>query len=214
MIDHLLWATPDLAGGCRRFADLAGVEAVRGGRHPGVGTENALVGLGDERYLEIIALDPTQSERSSLGLALEGLRGPGLFTWCARASDVGSIASAARKAGLDAGGPVAMSRERPDGSRLEWRLLFLEGHEEGLLLPFFIEWGEGTVHPSRGAPGGCRLERFVLVHPVPGRLSELLAALGLEVAVTAGPSPRMVAELETPRGPLTLEGPPAGLRVS
>lgn len=212
MIDHLLWAAPDLESGRRRIGELTGVEPVRGGRHPGVGTENALLGLGGERYLEIIALDPTQSERSSLGLALEGLREPGLLTWCARASDIESTAGAARRTGLDAGEPTAMSRERPDGSRLEWRLLFLDGHDEGLLLPFFIEWSEGTVHPSRGAPGGCRLERFELVHPDPGKLNGLLAAFGLEVAVDEGPSPRMVAELQTPCGPVTLEGPPAGIR--
>ena len=75
-----------------------------------------------------------------------------------------------------------------------------------------FEWGEEVLHPSRSTPGGCRLERFALYHPAAGRLGQLLADLGLEVA--AGPSPQMVAELETPRGAVTLEGPPAGLRVS
>lgn len=213
MIDHLLWAVPDLEVGRRELAELAGVEAVRGGRHLGVGTENALLGLGGERYLEIIALDPSQTERSSLGLALEGLREPGLFTWCVRARDLDAIASSARRAGLSVGEPAAMSRELPDGSRLEWRLLFLTGHDEHLV-PFFIEWGEEVFHPSRSAPGGCRLERFDLFHPVAGSLGKLLADLGLGIEVAAGPSPRMIARIETPRGIVTLEGPPAGLRVS
>jgi hypothetical protein len=47
-IDHLIVGIADLEEGIRLFAELAGVMAERGGRHPSLGTHNALLSLGLE----------------------------------------------------------------------------------------------------------------------------------------------------------------------
>lgn len=171
MIDHLVWATTELETGRREIAGLTGVEAAPGGRHPGVGTHNALLDLGADRYLEILAPDPQQDRLAGLGRLLEGRRSSALATWCAASTGLEATAAAARRAGLEPGEIVAMSCRRPDGTRLAWRLLFLAGHPFGELVPFFIEWGPGSEHPSRAAPGGCRLLRLSLGHPDSGALA-------------------------------------------
>lgn len=176
MIDHLLWAVLDLDDGMADIERRCGVAPQVGGRHPGIGTHNALLGLGDACYLEIIALDPSQDVISGLGQGLVGLQRPKLLTWCAAAEDLAAVAARARDLGLSPSPITAMQRRRPDGELLSWRLLFLEGHDFGPTVPFFIDW-RGSEHPSRSVAPGCRLDALVLGHPRPEPLQRLCEQL-------------------------------------
>ena len=214
-LDHLVWAVPELESGIAELEERLGARALPGGRHPGIGTRNALAPLDGRTYLEVLAPDPEQTERTSFGRWLEGLRRPRLVTWAARTPELDAVARAARSAGLEAGPQISMSRQRPDGSELSWRLMELggEGRDRALLrhrglLPFFIQWQDlvsGGEHPadSLGTPV-LSLEVLELRGPDPAELGRFLDALGLgrqpRLRPRAGGEPELIARLSTPQG--------------
>ncbi len=203
-LDHLILVAPALEAGISAVEARLGVRAALGGKHPGRGTHNALLGLGEGRYLEIMAKDPDQTvpqERRFLKLA-EGtpLR---LATWVAKARDLEAVARRARAAGVELGKPKEGGRTNPDGSRLSWRLLGADAPRLDGLVPFFIDWGD-SPHPSASAPAGCLLRGLRALHPRPASVRAALQALELELAVDAGESPALIASLECPRGPVEL----------
>ncbi len=209
-LDHLVVAVPDLQEGGRLLAARLGVEPSPGGRHHGFGTKNLLVSLGSDAYLEIIGPDPGQPRpRGGRALGVDRVTGPRLVTWAVREPDLEGRMAAARAAGFDPGSIVEMGRDRPDGVRLAWRLgvppATLAGGElpgDGLV-PFLIDWGQ-TPHPSVGLPAECVLVSLRGEHPDPDAIGAMLRAMDVDLAVTAGSEPRLLATVDTPRGSVEL----------
>jgi hypothetical protein len=199
-IDHLIYGVPELAAGIAALEGMLGVRAAMGGKHVGLGTHNALLSLGEGAYLEIIAPDPEQTSPSQpLPWGLAGLHQARLLTWAVKARDIDAQAAQAKAAGVDSGPVLRMSRERPDGVRLEWALTYSPQAVGGGLVPFLIAWEPGP-HPSETSPGRCRLVSLRGEHPEPERIAGMLAAVGVEMSVGHGERPALVATVEGPRG--------------
>lgn len=202
-LDHLILAGPDLESLTAALAARAGVHAVGGGRHAGQGTHNALVGLGPGRYLELLAADPA-GDGGGFRDWIAYLDAPALHGWCVRgepALDADAFASRVAAAGL-APRRLAMTRTRPDGVRLAWELVFVDGHGFGSLVPFFIDW-RGSPHPSAALAADLRDPRLLLRHPDAAGLDALLQALGglpAEATVVAAPRPGLEATWTGARG--------------
>jgi hypothetical protein len=198
MIDHLVYAVPDLDAAVADLAARWGVQATPGGSHPGRGTRNALIALGNDAYLEVIGPDPDQlPPPGPLAFGIDRARPPRLATWAAKAPDIEQRVAAARAAGYDPGDVLPRSRATPDGTLLEWRLT-RSGNGDGLV-PFLIDWGT-TRHPSTTSAGGCTLVEFRAEHPDPDAIRRMLAAIGVDLPVTGGPAPALAAVIDTPKG--------------
>jgi hypothetical protein len=174
-LDHIVVGIRDLAAGIAQFEQLTGVKAGVGGRHPGRGTENALVSLDGGAYLEIIApqAGATLSPQDQTMLGLERLT---IIDWAVSVPEVDGAVSALKSAGFTASPAQPGARLTPAGERLDWTTFGLRGADiDGA--PFFIRWSPNTRHPSTTAPGGCSLDRLVVRDPASDRLASAMKAL-------------------------------------
>ena len=122
-VDHIVYGVEDLQAGSEERAGRLGVRAAPGGKHVGRGTHNALLALGGDSYLEIIARDPDQTRAAGpVAFALDRIRLPRLVGWATRVTNIEWRAQQARERGYDPGPVEALSRRRPDGVLLVWRL--------------------------------------------------------------------------------------------
>src|SRR5215469_15273812 len=103
MLDHLLLGCSDLDQGIAFVESHTGVRPAIGGVHPGRGTRNALLSLGQLHYLEVIAPDPAQTAtptmRAELPLILKRLASPTLVACEVHTSDIVGVAHRLREAG-------------------------------------------------------------------------------------------------------------------
>lgn len=148
-IDHVVFGVAGLSEAADHLASRYGLVSYPGGRHPGHGTANRIVPLGDS-YLELVAVvDDEEAAASDFGswVMNQAARIPTPHALCLRTDDIDQISS---RLGLQ---PISMSRQTPAGPVLEWRLAGLErAISDGL--PFFVEWAvPDEVLPGRISPG-------------------------------------------------------------
>jgi len=203
-VDHLVYATPNLKEGIAEVESLLGIRPTPGGRHPGFGTRNALLALGDRCYLEIIGPDP---ERDHPGLpevfGIAQLTASRLVTWAANSESLEGLADAEVAEGIHIGALSAGSRQTPEGVVLSWRFTDpLTVIADGLV-PFFIDWGN-TSHPASTAAQGARLVDLRAEHPDAVGVSRIFGVLGLNLKASQAPNPSLVAWIQSPRGEVEL----------
>jgi catechol 2,3-dioxygenase-like lactoylglutathione lyase family enzyme len=203
-LDHLVLAAPDLEQAVAWFADVTGVQPAPGGSHVGLGTANHLVALGGRGYLEIIGPDRSQPDPGQpRPFGIDALSAPRLVTWAVGTADLDATVQRARAAGYDPGEPMAMSRRTPDRDLLAWRLTPARFDFGNGLLPFLIDWGT-TPHPTTRALPLTRLLELSGRHPDPAPLADALAALGVELNLTAGEPAALTAVVQGGNGPVPI----------
>jgi hypothetical protein len=205
-VDHLVYATPDLNLGIETAEKLFGVRATPGGQHPGEGTRNALIALGPTSYFEIIGPDPEQTKpERGRRFRIDEIKTPVLTTWVAKGSGLETFASRAAAQGVNLGAVISGSRKRPDGVVLAWRYTDPRTILADRLIPYFIDWGS-SPHPSATAAKGVRLISLRAEHPDVQHVQQMLKVLGLDLVVTQGAKPALIATFDSPKGRVQLGG--------
>lgn len=120
-IDHVLVAVDDLALASEMYEKL-GFQVLPGGKHPKMGTQNALVPLADGTYLELIGIWDIELARQASPYVVATLERENRIARFALESDsLDSDVIAVRARGFDIGNAQEGERERPDGQKVAWR---------------------------------------------------------------------------------------------
>ena len=199
-IDHLVYGVPSLEIGIEIIAEKFGVKPVMGGQHLGLGTHNALLGLGTDCYLEVIAPDPAQKDlMPPYWIDVTTDMSPRLIRWALRIPNL--------EAFMDAQGPqhplfgelMPGQRRLPNGELLRWQLTDPRAfHYEGMI-PFLIDWGTST-HPAKHLPQAGRVEALQGSHPKSSSVNEWIQKMGLNWHVSSAENPSLAATIYTHHG--------------
>lgn len=151
-IDHIIITTPKLETGMDWVEERLHYRPVLGGKHPNWGTHNALLGLGERCYLEVLAPDPSlPTPQRGRWLADYCALGTGWASWAAASSNLSKTIQELVSIGIELGTIQGGSRMSAGGSLLEWQLtdpyiLPWDGY-----FPFLIDWGS-SPHPASALP--------------------------------------------------------------
>jgi hypothetical protein len=206
-LDHLVIAAETLVQGVDYVRASLGVDIPKGGLHKSMGTHNHLMQLGDNSYLEVIAIDPggnipVQPRWFNLDDALmrESLRRqPRLIAWVVNTTDIDKLGQASA---FSIGTPTELRRDN-----LRWKIALSEDGRllANGLLPYVIEW-LSTPHPSGAMTDlGCRMLSLDIHHNRADWLSSMLKSVGADHLVGIHPLPDseaayLSAKIETPSG--------------
>lgn len=181
----MLLAVTDLTAAARAIEARHGLASVEGGRHPGWGTANRIVPLG-ETYLELIAVvDPAEAAGSAFGSWVAAGATPAgrPLGWAVRTEDLDDVAG---RLGLAV---AAKSRKDASGRTLRWRVAGIEQAAAEPSLPFFLEWGDGTPFPGRAPvthPAGAVEIAGLELDGDGERVEHWLGSHSLPIGVSAG----------------------------
>lgn len=206
-IDHLVIGAFNLKKGVSFVKEILGIDIAYGGMHMQMGTHNHLVKLGNDVFLEVIAINPDiEPPKAPRWYGLDDpfirrqiAQQPILLTWVVNTENINQFV---QKASVSFGKPELINRGElswyfgiPDDGRLL----------AGGMLPYVIEW-QTDSHPASKMPeAGCRLQSLEIHHPFPDWLQSVLESINALdlVKVHALPKneiPYLIAHLNTPNG--------------
>lgn len=145
-LDHVIIAVHDLDQAMADYRAL-GFTVVYGGRHASSTTHNALIGLADGAYLELIAQTGEATQPGMADYSALFAQGEGLIGYSLRSRDVAADAAALRARGAAMSEVSEGHRMRSDGIEVRWRASAFDGG----LSPFLVE--DVTPHELRVPDG-------------------------------------------------------------
>ncbi len=201
-LDHIAISAGALETGAAEVEAALGLPLAPGGRHEAMGTWNRLLSLGEEEYLELIAIEPGAPGPSQpRWFALDAFGGATRTTnWICRTPDLDAALATAPE-----GTGVPWDLQRGD---LSWRMAVPRDGQLpfGGLFPALIEW-RGEAHPAPRLPDhGARLAGLRLHTPEAAALRAALAPLidDPRIEIVAADAPRIEAAIDTPTGRVVL----------
>lgn len=184
-LDHLTLGTSNLESAMEDFEKLTGVKPVMVVSLNGLGTKSARIAFESCAFIEIVAPDPKQTCTSALKESLEKIpQGKTVpIGYAIRHSQACEMKNDRFKSlGFECDQVTMVAKDR--GMPWKWDMVFLEGHNDGGLVPYYVRWGE-SHHAAGRLPIVGSLNSVTVRAPSSHKIHELLEDVS-DVSVESG----------------------------
>lgn len=210
-IDHILLGVDDLEKGINSFQELTGVEPRKDGRNAQLGTHSAIVNLGENMFLEIIAPDPEFDAdtldpdlREYIYDRLTGMEELAPLRWAVGTSNLERTLVFMQRSRGRPSEIMNGSRQRGWGREQAWRWVRLISPKSGVT-PMVVQWADENKRPQDRAPGGCSLEAMHINTRNYKTLLGLSTTLQVETELEGSEDDSLRFELDCPNGEVVFD---------
>lgn len=205
IIDHIVYAVPNLEEGITRFTELTGVEPVFGGYHTTKGTKNGLVRLGDNCYLEILAVDHENKKVTPpRWMGVDLINVPQITRWSLKSDNLKVDSEVLKAYHPDMGGIQGGERKTATDDWLRWQMILPLANPLVEVIPFFTDWKDSSLHPTDKLAPLCSLVSLQLEHPQPDKPQLVMNRLGSKVKIKKGDTARITVTISAAGKLITL----------
>ena len=205
IIDHIVYAVPDLEQAMQDFESKTGVAPAFGGYHTHQGTKNAIVNIGQEAYLEIITVDPANEAISGpRWMGVDLIQEPKVTRWSLKSDQLSSDSAILHTYDSRMGEIKGGQRNTSSGDLLSWMMIMPLPDPEIEIVPFITSWGTDSTHPTSNLRQECSLLGIQFTHPQPELVLDVWQGLGLRESIDRGAVAQIKLVLDTPKGRVEL----------
>ena len=204
-IDHIVYAVPDFDAALIYLENQFGILPSIGGRHLQRGTKNALINLGNQCYLEILAVDHENTDfhgQRWMGMDLIGQ--PAVTRWAVKSDNIEKESLLLAQFRSDLGVITSGERKTTDGSLLKWKMTLPAPAPVVEIAPFLLDWSKSAFHPCDRLDSLCELVSLDLYHPQPELFNGLFKSLSIDLQVLYGEFPKINVKIKGRTGIITL----------
>ena len=201
VIDHLVYAVPDLEKAMDDFENLTGIRPTFGGYHTTKGTKNAVVNLGNACYLEFLAIDENNEKISApRWMGIDFIEKTQMTRFALKSENLEKDSAILKKYAAEMGEISGGARKTSDDKLLKWEMILPLAAPAVEIAPFMCDWSQSEVHPTDSMPQECELIGLHFTHTHPESVTSLFNELDVDLNVIEGEKATIIAEINTPKG--------------
>jgi len=200
-IDHIVYAVQNLEEACDYLESTLEVKPIFGGYHKTKGTKNALLNLGDNCYLEILAVDKANdSITGSRWMGVDLIKETRITRWAINSNSLVDDQQKLREYNENMGEIFGGSRETPNGGLLQWEMILPLALPTIELAPFMVNWSQSSIHPTEALANECSLIGIDFYQTKAESTEKLFTDLGINTQIHQSTESKIVIQIKTPSG--------------
>lgn len=200
-IDHIVYCVNNLEKAINELENILGVKATIGGAHVTQGTKNALINLGNQCYLEILAIDENNTAIvTPRWMGIDLLQTTKITRWALKTQNIIQDGKTLQKHNAEMGQVTGGSRRMTNGKTLTWQIAMPLSNPEVDIVPFLTDWSESDAHPTDTLDQSCKLLELRLNHQDPRAIQNLFDQIGIDNKISITETTSIQAIIQCPNG--------------